>query len=322
MSKLMEKLKKESGRLKEAAASRQDFGPKIDWFKPQAGENLIRFLPNMKDEGDLPFRLVRIHYINVKKNDGGFANIPARCLQELGETCPICKAYEKTIKTDKEKAKNFRITERYLYNVLDYKTRKVQPFAAGITVHQVVMDYIDDFGENLFSVDAGRDWKLVQKVDPRKPKGLGTSYSARPGVKDSAVPEKLKPLLEGAVDLSTLYATNEKAKMLAFLGETPDEEEEDDVPTSFDEEEEEPVKKTATSADKAKAAAEAAKAKAKKTTKPKDEEEEEDDDLPKFEDDEDEEEDEDDDKPAKKSKGKVDVDDDELDQELRDLGVM
>ena len=277
MSKLMEKLKKESGRLKEAAASRTVFGEKIDWFKPQTGENLIRFLPSTKGKDELPFLRVQLHWITVKKNDGGFVNIAVRCLTELSDTCPVCKAHAVAVKSgDKEKMKSFRVAESYLYNVLDYKTRKVQPYGAGITVHQIVFDYADDFGENMFSIDAGRDWKLVKKVDPRKPAGLGTSYTARPGVKDSAIPEKMKPLLEGMMDLSKLYSTNEKANMLAFLGEAPSDSDDDDVPMDFDDKEEEKpkAKATASPADRAKAAA--AKAKAAKAA-------EEDDDLPKFE---------------------------------------
>ena len=339
MSKLLEKLKKESARVKADSESRGSGGEytKTDWFKPKVGDNMIRILPHpKKPDEELFFKRVFIHYISIKKKDGSMASsVPVRCLTDLDETCPLCAAYEKVLRKAgddrdaKAKARNLKPTERYLYNIFDYEQKKIQPFAAPMTVHQGIMEYAEDFGEDMVSISKGRDWKIVKKEDKSKPKNLGISYSARPSMKESSFPEKLKPLLEGMVDLSTLYSDNAKKQMLAYLGveETEDEEESGDVMEKAEE-----AERSATKAKKAAkkpepeedeeeedrfAEEKPSKKVVSKTPMPEEDEEEEDDS--------DEEEEE---KPAKKTKAKakksadVDVEDDDLDSELRELGVL
>ena len=218
MSKVLKKMLAAAKQFKEEQKERGDF-EKVDWFAPEIGDNMMRILPHPTDpENELFFQEVHLHYVPTKKNDGGFVSIPVRCLSDFEEECPICIAFAKMVKRDKDKAKNLRTTTRYLYNVINYKEKKVQPYAAPVTVHQEVMSWLEDLESNITDLDSGRDWKVVKNVDPRKSKNLGTSYKARPSMKDSAVPEKLRPLLEGVTPFDTLYSANEKEKMLEFLG--------------------------------------------------------------------------------------------------------
>lgn len=297
---LMEKLKKEAVRLKASEKERKTFD-KIDWYTPDEGDNNIRLLPHKdKPDDENPFRRVVVHYMQIKKKDGGYANLPFRCLTELDDTCPLCKKFAQLQKAgDKEGAQKFRPAERYLWNVINYKERKVQPYSAPLTVHNEIIGWIDE-------VDIlNRDWRLTKK----KGKGIQVEYSVRPSLKDSSITEKMKPLLETMVDLDGLYNENEKKRMLEFIGEEVEEVEDEDLED-----------------DKAErlAAAKAKAAKAKVKAKPEPEEDEE----PEFAEpkskakpapkkmavEEDEEEDE---------KAEIEVDDDEeLTKELQDLGVM
>lgn len=318
MSKLIEKMKKEAERLKKKEAERGDFGPKIDWYNPEVGEHMIRVLSK---SDDVPWRQVRIHYIGIKKKDGSGARIPVRCLEDFDETCPVCQAYEKMRKSDNEKAKDLRAIERYIYLIIDYTSKTVKPWLAGVKVHTSIVEFFGDLAETAFE----RDWKLTKKRDPRKPKHLGIDYSIRPAMKETEIPAKLQPLVDEAIDIETLFGTNEKKKMLEFLGMESDE----DVDTDgADADEEAEIARAA----KAKAAAAKAKAAAKKPVDDDDDDDrsaafddEEEDDIPEN-------------KPAKKSasakpaaKKKVEDDEDEdldidaededLEEELRSLGV-
>lgn len=307
MSKFLEKLKKESERLRKDAESRGGGYEKTDWYKCDMGDNLIRILPYGEE---LPYLEANVHYVPITKKTGGTVNIPLRCPGDFEEDCPLCNAYDKMVKKDKDKARKMLRRRVFLYNVLVYKPpQKVQPWAAGQQVQDKIWEYAGDLAAddcNVFDTEAGRDWKLIKKKDPRIPGNLGISYDIRPGSKNAPVPEKVAHLLDGAVDLSTLYARNEDdlKKMKEFLGESDEEmyEEEEDLPE---------VKAPAASAARAKAAAAAAKAKPAATAKPAAS------------------------KPAAKAKPAeeedssfeeeedlgVDSEDDDLEAELRELGV-
>jgi hypothetical protein len=219
-SSLIDKIKAEQARIQEKKDSRGGF-EKVEWFKPQEGDNTIRILPALNAD-ELPWKTVKLHYIAIKKKDGGIVQgIPVRCLHDLGhDSCPLCDASKELYsgsEKDKERAKQMSVKEVNIYNVIDYKNRKVLPYACGITVHEEIVNYLGEHGEELFDLDTGRNWKIVKKVDPRKPKNLGIKYSVRVDIKDSAVPTKLRPLLEGAVDLNTLYADADMKAINAYL---------------------------------------------------------------------------------------------------------
>lgn len=309
-SALMKKLKDQARQVKTAAENRGsgEQYEKTDWFKPEIGENPIRFLPHWKrPDSELGWIQVKLHFISVKKNDGTLiSGVPARCMADFNEDCPLCSAYEKVVKTDKEAARRLRATTRYLFNVMNYKTRKVQPYACGQQIYEILMGWVGDIEGNIFDVDAGYDFKLIKIQKAGQPKLTGTSYQLRPIMKVSAVPEKLKTLVESMPDLSKLYATKELAAMYEFIGVSAPEKDEEE------EEEEEEKPRKSSSMDRAKAAAAKVKAKAVE----EDEDEEDDDDLeeeaPKSKKS----------APAKKKKDEdIDDVDDELERELRELGV-
>lgn len=295
-NKFLEKLKKENERLKKDAEARGSGGfEKIDWYKPEMGDNMIRILHNEKDE--FPYIEAHVHYIPVEKKTGGTVNIPIRCRQDIGEDCPLCDAYEKMVKKDKDKARDLLRRKTFLFNVINYKERKVQPWAAGVTIATDIMGYAADIADediNVFSEDSGRDWKLNKFKDPRKTGNFAIGYKIRPSSKDSPIPEKVAHLVEGAVDLTTLYpaSDDDKKKMLNFLGSP---EEEVDM-AEFEEEEEELPKVKAPPAAVAKAKAAAAAAKTKTAAKPAA-------------------------KPAAKAKPPVEEEDDTSFEEDEDLGV-
>jgi hypothetical protein len=222
MSQLFQKLKKERERIEKDKGSRGGGNyEKIAWWKPEKGDNLVRILPDVKNpEGELPFRRIAIHFIKVKNKEGGEVAIGVRCLNDHKEgTCPICNEYEKLVKKDKDRARDLRARDTYLYNVLDYKSGTVHPWSAGITIHDQIMGFAEDFSDNIFSTEAGRDWKIVKKVDPRKPRHLGVEYSVRPATKDTAMPAKMKPVADAAIDLDTLYQDRDDKRMIEFLEE-------------------------------------------------------------------------------------------------------
>ena len=322
---VMDKLRKEAKRLKEVEGEKKTF-EKIDWYTPDKGDNNIRLLPHKdKPETSVPFRRVVVHYLPVKKNAGGFANIPVRCLTELDDTCPLCKKFTQLQKAgDKDGAMRMRPSERYLWNVINYKDVKVQPYSAPLTVHNELMGWVADEDSNPDGIDIlSRDWRLTKKPG----KGIQVDYSVRPSMKDSVIAPKMKTLLEAMVDLDSLYNDNEKTKMLAFIGEEPEADDDKEVEADEDDDKAERL---------AAAKAKAAKAKVKAKPEPEDEDAPEDDG-------------DDDDgfapakakkdstppakgKPMSKAKPKdeeeeieeeaeVNTDDEDLEKELRDLGV-
>jgi len=233
---MLDKIRDEQARIAKKKESQGGF-EKVDWYKPEEGDNLIRILPAAKAD-DLPFKVVHLHYISIKKRDGGIVNgIPVRCHEDFGEECPLCSAVRELYTgTDKQKetAKQIRAREVYLYNIINFKDRKVQPYAAGITVHEEILTYAGDVGLGIFGEDGGHNWKVTKKIDPRKPKNLGIKYSVRMDIKESDIPSKLKVLLESATDLDSLYADKEMANVNAYLeslGFEGSEEEEDEVDT-------------------------------------------------------------------------------------------
>lgn len=236
-SSMLDKIREEQARIAKKKESQGGF-EKIDWYKPEEGDNLIRILPAVKAD-DLPFKVVHLHYISIKKRDGGIVNgIPVRCHEDFGEECPICAAVRELYsgsEKQKETAKQIRAREVYLYNIINFKDRKVQPYAAGITVHEEILTYAGDVGLGIFSEDGGHNWKVTKKIDPRKPKNLGIKYSVRMDIKESDIPSKLKVLLENATDLDSLYADKEMANVNAYLEsigmEGGEEEDEDEIDT-------------------------------------------------------------------------------------------
>lgn len=345
---LAEKIAAEKARLAKQQASRGSF-EKIDWFKPEMGDTMIRILPGKdKKEEYQPFHTVKIHYIGKELDSGKTIKIPARCREDFGEDCPVCEGAAKAMKAkNKELYNELRAKETHLYNILDYKARAVKPWAAGATVHTAVIENAGDIVE-IFDLEGGRDWKVVKSQNPKKKGNLGIEYSMRPAPKDSDVPEKYMPLIDEALDLKTLYTEDMTDDMEAFIDTLDfDSAEEDDEPIDKsrfkksvkslksrdedeEEEEEDDIPENRLSS-KAKAAAAAAKAKSKARDEEEEEEDEEEEEIrpkskakSKARDEEEEEEDEEEEvRPKSKAKSKkADIDfgdDEDLEKEMNSL---
>lgn len=224
----MEKLRKENARLEEQEKKRGQKFTKVEWFKPQKGDNKIRILPDPDAPDDnLPYRRVHIHFFKKTLEDGRVITLAGRCLREFDEECPLCDEYEVLVKKDKDAARNLRRVERYIYNIIDLHKMSVHPYAAGKTVHEQITgcagDVGTDMGTNVFSLEDGRGWTLVKKVTGAG--AFNVSYGLRVGPSNSKLPSKLMPLVDEALDLKTLYSENLRSDMLKFLGYEEDDEE-------------------------------------------------------------------------------------------------
>jgi DNA-directed RNA polymerase subunit delta len=327
---------------------------KVDWFIPPKGDASIRVLPGIKDPDEF-YKQVSTHFMPIKKKDGSMTKIPTRCLRDFEEDCPICVAFAKMVKSQdaktREEANWLRPSTKFLVNIVNYQDRKVQPFAMALPVFNSITGWMEEFGTPIYDIEEGRDFKLIKKVKAGK-----TDYEVRPSMKDTAIPDKLMPLIEGASDLENLYKENNRVKMEEYVSTLID----------MDEEDEDEEERSAAARSKAKAAVSKVKPKAKveeeeddvdaddeiededeeevpkskfatkSKPKAKDEEDEDEEDEDEDEIDEDEEEEE---KPvakkkssakptAVKSKAKsddddlgVDLDDDDLDKEFENLDV-
>jgi len=219
MSKLMEKLRREAKKQKKAREERSS-GAGVEWFSAEKGDNIIRILPHWKNPDELFFKHIFIHYgIELKKDNGESVTISARCLRDFDEDCPICDVHDKVIKKDKDKAKELRAAERYLYNVIDYKNRKVCVYNAPTSVHQGIMEWVEEFDTDVSDIKTGRDMKIRKVVDPKKPPQFGTSYRVIPSLKESAIPAKVMPLTKEAHDLDTVYTENHRESMEALVSD-------------------------------------------------------------------------------------------------------
>jgi hypothetical protein len=235
-SKLLAKMNNEKTRLDKKAENSGGF-EKIEYFKPKTGDNMIRIIPNLADIEN-SIITVNVHFLPFVTKDGKEVNVPVRCLADYAdsEACPACKRSKQLYdEGDKEEAKKYRAREQYLYTVLDYTGKKIAPYAMPLAAHKTILEFMEDLGESVFDIESGRDWKLVKKVDPAKGRIFGTEYTIRPSMKESAVPEKFKGLVEEITPLTDLYPEADQAKnkkrMLELLGvATGDDEDEDEAP--------------------------------------------------------------------------------------------
>jgi hypothetical protein len=234
-AKLNAKIGSENKKLKEQADNRGQQFEKLEYFKPKTGDNMIRLLPNL-EEIEKTWVVVKVHFLPTLTKDGKEVNVPVRCLAdyEEAEKCPACKEYKRLMdEGDKEAAKQFRVKEQFLYNVLDYTGKKVMPYAMPSKAHETIMSFLEDLGGAAFDMEEGRDWKLTKKVDPSKGRIFGTEYQIKPVMKESAVPEKFSADIEAAKPLTEIYPESDlaatKKRMLKLL-ELDEEEEEEEAP--------------------------------------------------------------------------------------------
>jgi len=241
---LLDKLRKEAELLKEEEV-RGNFS-KVNWFKPEKGDNIIRVLPHWDKPGEeLFFKRVEVHYGVPLTREGKVYKIPVRCLKDFGEDCPLCEKSDELFadggEKAKEKAKEFRSSSRALYNIIDYKDRQapLKTYAAPITVHKDIVYWMNEVGENIADPKSGRNWKLLKEVESGKPPQFGTSYKIHPDLKESSLPSKMMVHLENIPNLDEVYNENHREAMCEMLGiesgAVSKSSDDDDVPIFVDE---------------------------------------------------------------------------------------
>ena len=239
---LLDRMREKAKEAEKRKEERKNF-ESVNWFRVAEGDNRFRILPSKKED-ELPFQERTTHFVPRKKRDGGTYNGHVRCLEDLEKECPICEAWrvEKKANPKGKLAENLRPSKRALLNILSYgtKTDKIDPaifvWACPLGVHEDILGWVGDLGE-FWDIDAGRNWRVRKTVDKKRGARMGTEYKVYPDMKDSAIPEKFKPLLEEAADLSQIWPEDE-AEVYVFaikaLGvgeaEEAEDEEEDYVP--------------------------------------------------------------------------------------------
>lgn len=234
ISPFMKKMLEKKEKFDEEKKERSQF-VKVDWFKPEEGEQKIRLLPHIKDlkakeHKNDAIREVYLHYVGNGK--GGF-NV--RCEEDLksGSKCPFCEKSKKLYdaagddKDKKEKARQFRRSRKFLVNVLNYEEKKIQPWTFGQQIFDDLVEFLGgDYG-NPLDLNDGRDWRLKKILDPKKGK-LGVQYKITPIASESKIPDKAKTLLDEMTDVGTLYSESGLKAMKKFLGGDDEDEEEEE----------------------------------------------------------------------------------------------
>lgn len=175
------------------------------YWKPEEGKrNVIRVLPRslkyFTKEGDNDFAFSYYVHYNLFDVEGYKRII---CKQSFGQKCPICDHAASF--DDKKKAKNFRASHVYMYNVLDYETGDIKVFESGPFIYDEIIKFVVDpaWGE-LFDTKTGRDIVIEKKVVPQSKRGLENPYEVKP-IPDrtdvtEALPDNWDELISGLQD--------------------------------------------------------------------------------------------------------------------------
>ena len=224
--------------------SRSGFGARAKFWKPEAGENIIRVMPKWADDiGPKFWREVYQHW-NVSEDQKGPILCPKQTPDMNGE-CPICDLVDalKSNKADVEAqrlVKEIRAKKTYLLNVVDQKDPvytaqdvaefkqargedevpfavgdpKVQIYAAPTTVFENILGLLATNKSDITNLRTGRDIRINKKpnkVDRRK-----TRYEVFPSLDatDTGYGETLE-----LPNLSAVGFTLEPAEMHKLLAE-------------------------------------------------------------------------------------------------------
>lgn len=246
---LLDRLKEEAKKQREKKEGGTEF-VKVNWYKPEKGDNLVRFLPSIKEkdwkkeyEHDF-WKEVRTHF--GVPDAGGKYTGPARCLRDFNKNCPLCDAHDYLVEKDKEAAREFRVTKRFLMNVIDYKNKKVCVYPCPQTIFSEILEWIEETGTNVTHAQEGRNFKLIKEVEAGKPVQFGTSYKLRPDLNASAIPTKMIGMLDEMTNLDEVYKDDREEDMKAMLKkinfstpvaeESEEEEFEDEVDSDLEDE--------------------------------------------------------------------------------------
>lgn len=191
MSKLLEMLAKKSSAIKGASGQREKA------ISPAAGNNRYRILPSWRKDaaGNLIADEQFFHDFGQHFIKGVGETKPKAvyvCLEKTyGRDCPVCQKIADAVAASHDDdvinaLKEAKAGGRVLFNVLetestDPNTPKV--LALPPTVAGQIFDTIADWGEEVLSLETGRDF-----IIERNGTGLATKYAVRVAPKATAVP--------------------------------------------------------------------------------------------------------------------------------------
>jgi hypothetical protein len=237
---------------------------KINWFKPQDGDQKIRILPHvdnldMKSDKE-PFHEILVHFVSTASGKG--YNVRCERDREAGSACPFCQKYDELLKEGKKEAAfAYRPRKVAIANILNYSQKCVQPYMMPTTVHKQVWSYFGDFG-NVFSLKEGRDFKLTKGKNPAKAGRMAVEYQIIPLASESEVPAKAMAMIEDMEPIEKYYdksGVDDMKKALGLVDGDSDEDFDDTTTDEWSEEETKTTKATAKTTVTAKAKTETAK---------------------------------------------------------------
>lgn len=165
----------------------------FSWWKAEQGDNLIRVLPPISEDADLPYEEVFLHY--------GVDNIPITC---LGSKCPICVFIKQSGKS--KRFNDIRRTRRLFFQIIDRDMEVPEPmiWSAGSMFLQYFLPIfldVDEYGD-VTDFEEGTDIVVNRKGTTK----TNTKYNFRIKRNPSPVSEdeeELAEIIEDMVDLST-----------------------------------------------------------------------------------------------------------------------
>lgn len=109
------KPKNEGAKFSKDELMKKYFNPRVDKKLGKSSETFqIRLVPNPDGSAPSPFSIVKFHYLQV---NGKWEKL--LCLDEVGQDCPLCNAYEGLLSQgNKEDAKKYRTSEFYIVRVI------------------------------------------------------------------------------------------------------------------------------------------------------------------------------------------------------------
>lgn len=160
---------------KDAAAMQ---GGGSQFWKPEEGRNVIRFLPALAD-WETPFMVIPEHYVNIGEKFFNFVCPKAA----MGKPCPVCdKASELYAgsERDQKMAQRLFVKKQVYANIIDRKNEDAGPqvYKFGKTVWEGLKEIRED-------PDVGGDFTHPKTgfdiVVKRKGTGIKTEYKVLPG---------------------------------------------------------------------------------------------------------------------------------------------
>lgn len=169
----------------------EDLAGGAAFWKPQGGDdNEIRVLPALADEGVLPYRMRRQHWVR------GVVDRPFNCprAEDEAAVCFLCDKVKelKASDDDEDKAKGedlFAKTQ-FLYRIIDINAPKrgVQVYAPGKKVHKKVAALLrdkKDYGFVILDIEDGLNL-VVEKTGSTQ---FDTEYDVRPRRNNTSLKE-------------------------------------------------------------------------------------------------------------------------------------